>query len=821
MGHGAGATTPGPQGPPSEPRFSETAAYSGEVPRRDPSDGDGAASRAAGIAGAEVHRFRVLRPHARGGLGTVSVALDADLNREVALKEIQEHHADDPHSRSRFLLEAEITGRLEHPGIVPVYALGTHADGRPFYAMRLIRGNSLKEAVAHFHADERLKKDPGERSLELRKLLRRFVDVCNAVEYAHGRGVLHRDLKPSNIMIGRYGETLVVDWGLAKCMGGPDAASPPDEQALVPTMSSGSSETLPGSAIGTPAYMSPEQADGDLDRLGARSDVYSLSATLYCLLTGRPPREGEEARAVLAAARRGEFTPLRQFDPSIDRALEAICAKAMAAKPEDRYDTAKALADDVERWMADEPVTAYRDPWATRAWRWLRRHQTAATAGGLLALIVVIGITSLSLISAARDREALKGKEAEEYRRQALEKEAETYVVKGLRVSERLRIDARAPGPDINRDLIHGLLTALERRDQDPEAAVRAARALREALRQPAEAEARKRAADSEAAARVLHRGIDVIERVRREFPERRSYRVLLGQYYYLLASTQVRPVTDLAGYEAMLSGKGDIAPRQRSELEAALALYDKAVATLPGDGEDLRQDWYLLWVGRGAILTQLGRFSEALLDYDQALRLAEDSQVSLIRAVSSVILKGAEVEQSHLPWSRPPRVDHAKAIRMAESLVNRDGVSQAAVYNAACASSLASVDTSASAAERGRRADRAMEYLHRIASQGYFQSRPKGILALFSGKDTLQELRTDHDLDPIRSRPDFRKLLADPEVSARRPAPVRRGPRQPVGPGSPAGGGSASDRVRPDSVRSGPPGRRQEPAPTTDRIGF
>ena len=170
-------------------------------------------------------RFRVLRPHARGGLGAVFVALDAELHREVALKQIVDSHADDPVSRRRFLLEAEITGGLEHPGIVPVYGLGTYADGRPYYAMRFIRGESLKEAIDRFHKDEALKKEPGRRSLELRKLLRRFIDVCNAIDYAHSRGILHRDLKPGNIILGKHGETLVVDWGLAKPLGREDPGS--------------------------------------------------------------------------------------------------------------------------------------------------------------------------------------------------------------------------------------------------------------------------------------------------------------------------------------------------------------------------------------------------------------------------------------------------------------------------------------------------------------------------------------------------------------------------------------------------------------------
>jgi tRNA A-37 threonylcarbamoyl transferase component Bud32 len=229
---------------------------------------DSTASYAVGTATSDGHRFHVLRPHAKGGLGTVFVALDEELHREVALKQIQDHHADDPTSRSRFVLEAEITGRLEHPGIVPVYGLGTYANGRPYYAMRFIRGDSLKEAIATFHADESLTHDPGRRSLDLRKLLRRFLDVCNAIEYAHRRGVLHRDLKPANVMVGKYGETLVVDWGLAKVVGRTDPGSAGDELTLVPSLSSGSAETLPGSVFGTPAFMSPEQAEGDLERLG-------------------------------------------------------------------------------------------------------------------------------------------------------------------------------------------------------------------------------------------------------------------------------------------------------------------------------------------------------------------------------------------------------------------------------------------------------------------------------------------------------------------------------------------------------------------------
>src|SRR5262249_1293741 len=152
-------------------------------------------------------RFRVLRAHARGGLGEVFVALDDELHREVALKEIQPRHADRAEGRARFVREAEITGQLEHPGIVPVYGMGAYPDGRPYYAMRLIRGESMQEAIARFHAADERPRDVSERELALRGLLARFVAVCQAVAYAHSRGVVHRDLKPANVMLGEFGET--------------------------------------------------------------------------------------------------------------------------------------------------------------------------------------------------------------------------------------------------------------------------------------------------------------------------------------------------------------------------------------------------------------------------------------------------------------------------------------------------------------------------------------------------------------------------------------------------------------------------------------
>ena len=215
--------------------------------------------------------------------------------REVALKRIKRRFSKDENLAKRFVVEAQLTGGLEHPGIVPVYGLGQLDDGSPYYAMRFVHGQSLRQAIEQFYKQTRNKRLRHE-SIEFRKLLQRFVSVCYTVHFAHSRGVLHRDIKPDNIMLGEYDETLVVDWGIAKVIGRKDPDSLDQGQTIDRNPHSTLNETGKGRTVGTPGYMSNEQAMGWHDVLTARSDVFSLGATMYYILTGT--RLSRESRSM-------------------------------------------------------------------------------------------------------------------------------------------------------------------------------------------------------------------------------------------------------------------------------------------------------------------------------------------------------------------------------------------------------------------------------------------------------------------------------------------------------------------------------------------
>ncbi len=360
--------------------------------------------QAAASTGESPARFRIISRHEQGGLGEILVAHDTQLDRDVAVKQIRPKWIGHHEAEARFLQEAEVTGRLEHPGVVPVYAMGKWEDGRPFYAMRFIRGQTLKQVIAE-HRQSLVSVDPQARSRQFRELLNRFVDVCNTIEYAHSRQVLHRDIKPSNIMVGAYGETLVVDWGLAKLM---DAPSDQSMTAgfIAEASDSGSGNTRIGGAIGTPQYMSPEQADGFHDSAGVWTDVYLLGATLYHLLTGVAPHDESSVEKLILQIRQGRWSRPRDRDSEIPPPLESICLKAMSKCPDQRYPSALALAADIERWLADEPVSVYHDPSSLRMARWARKHRSLAMSAAVAAcLVCVTSIVGSTLWSYQRTKQ--------------------------------------------------------------------------------------------------------------------------------------------------------------------------------------------------------------------------------------------------------------------------------------------------------------------------------------------------------------------------------------------------------------------------------
>jgi eukaryotic-like serine/threonine-protein kinase len=277
-------------------------------------------------------KYTFLKELGRGGMGTVCLAEDRELDRLVAIKVLNTPETTEE-LRNRMIREAQIIARLEHPGIVPVHDVGTLPDGRIFYAMKFVRGSRLDEYAAQ--------------GASLRDRLRKFQAVCDAVAFAHAHGVIHRDLKPQNIMIGSFGEVLVLDWGVAKIFKPQINA---DERGLIREhpRSSAANGTMNGTVIGTQNYMSPEQARGEIEQLDERADIYSLGAVLKFLLKDQP---------------------------KVSKAVQAISSKATASAKEARYATASELSVDIGRLLDAEPVSAYRENAFERVSRWVRKNR--------------------------------------------------------------------------------------------------------------------------------------------------------------------------------------------------------------------------------------------------------------------------------------------------------------------------------------------------------------------------------------------------------------------------------------------------------------
>ncbi|MFK8113783.1 MAG: serine/threonine-protein kinase [Rubripirellula sp.] len=407
-------------------------------------------------------RYEAIGELGRGGWGVVQRAIDKQLEREVAVKRIGNAAKVSAEVRQRFMHEAKITSQLQHPGIVPVHELGGEhtSDGDAFYVMKLLEGDTLRHEIRLIH--ERLKAvGPKPSTIEFHDailpLLHRFVDICHAVGYAHSRGVIHRDLKPANVMIGRFGETIVVDWGLAKQVAptGPIANSDTTpSHVLLPeesTRSVGDIEqeldrfdplskqsdwnsgvqTSQGSIVGTPAYMSPEQANGDERASHPAADLYSLGVILHEILVGRHPfADRRDVNDVLLHVRAGTWESPKQSHPWVPRPLAAISSTAMQIDPADRYASAQEIADEVQRYIAGDAVEKDQETLVDHVARWCRHHRTLATTTmavltvGLIAAICIAAVIRHSHGVERAAREQAQASQAEAMSRLTQTREA-------------------------------------------------------------------------------------------------------------------------------------------------------------------------------------------------------------------------------------------------------------------------------------------------------------------------------------------------------------------------------------------------------------
>ncbi|MEQ9379479.1 MAG: serine/threonine-protein kinase, partial [Pirellulales bacterium] len=354
-------------------------------------------------------RYTLLRRLGQGGLGTVWLARDENLHRYVAVKELNAETASGDIALEHFRREAEITGRLEHPGIVPIYQFGhDEKTGRAFYAMRFLGRRTLQDAIDEYH--ERLEAGVEDKMM-LHRLLSSFVSVCHSIGHAHTQKVIHRDLKPANVALDEFGQVTLLDWGLSKVSeetGMYDVAGrsePGDLHDL-------SSAHL-GRVIGTPLYMAPEQAAGRLEDVDMLTDVYGLGGVLYSILTGVGPHHASAETSDTGIGREQFLSRIVADDVAaptdrrlaVPSELNAICMKALSRQRYCRYQSAAELADDVQRYMAGTPVHAYDAPFKRRLSRWMMRHPTLAQMLWLSGSLFLIGLVAVALTArAGRER---------------------------------------------------------------------------------------------------------------------------------------------------------------------------------------------------------------------------------------------------------------------------------------------------------------------------------------------------------------------------------------------------------------------------------
>ncbi len=535
------------------------------VPAGETGTGPVAADRIAEIGDTVryVGDYGLIREIARGGMGVVFEACQISLNRTVALKMILAGDLADESDRQRFRQEAEATASLDHPNIVPIYEVGTHS-GHAYFSMKLIDGGSLSEHLSEYSADSR-------------KAACLLAEIARAVHHAHLRGILHRDLKPSNILIDSDGHPQVTDFGLAK------------------RVDSDSGLTASDAMLGTPSYMAPEQASPRRGGITTATDVYGLGAILYAMLTGRAPFRGSTPLETLEMVRSLEPEPLSRNGQAVDRDLQTICLKCLAKNPQDRYGSAVAVADDLERWLRGEPIEARPAGKAERAWRWCRRNPVVAmllaAVGSLLTALSIVLIAATMMLRDQRDEARSNFAAA-----QAV---VDEYLTK---VSERKLL--REPGlQSLRNDLLSSALryyeSFLDRYRDDPQ-----------------------RRAECAAAAMRVGRITQTISSPANALAQ---YERALGLYRELAIQGRLDADTT-EGMAAALLAVG-LARSDGGDTRAAQSLYEEAIALLSIPSPARSSTRELLARANheiGAILVHFGDFEGAKAHYRRAVAILE-----------------------------------------------------------------------------------------------------------------------------------------------------------------------------------------------------
>ncbi len=567
----------------------------------------------------------------RGGMGVVYRARDRGLDREVAVKLLLERYAPTSGTAARFLDEARITGRLQHPGIPAVYQVGTWGDGRPFLAMKLIKGQTLDALLtAEGHGPTRW--------------LGAFESICHAVGYAHSRAVIHRDLKPQNVMVGSFGEVQVMDWGLAKVLvpGGEPSAQPQPAASVAtfaaseirPLRDSDGTLTQAGSVLGTPAYMPPEQAAGETDKIDRRADVFGLGSILCMMLTGKPPYEGVSAESVRLDAMRGKTdAAFRRLDEcGAEPDVVSLCKRCLAFEPADRPADADAVAKEIARIRAAADDRARQAELAqTRAEVQVaeqrKRRRVIEWAAAAVAVVFAGGLTAALWQAKVATREAF---DAEVARDDAVKERERADAARIAADAQRTRADARL---GVAADAIARTIT----RVGEPLWATRP------------ELQAERRA--------TLESAIAFLNGLGEEDRKAPAVRAQLARAHLLLAAALMA----LSEYD-----------RSETVLATAGALFDGLVAEFPRDPVYHRGRIEVI-VFQGHTAALRGKTADALATYERAHKLAEETvALDPVSEESQVTL--ADIKSSlaqFFSFQNPGRsaVYHAEALKIGEAL--------------------------------------------------------------------------------------------------------------------------------------------------------